>query len=144
MLDRKPADQMDVGDEFEPLEFTITPELNQQYLFAVEDYHPRYLGGGDGGQSLVHPALLLNFSNTTRSPSYVVSPGLGTLHAGEETRFVRPATVGDTLRVTWRVVDRYEKRGRVYHVREAVVVDGTGRTVLVRRLTSTYSSKQSG
>lgn len=139
MAVNKPAEQMDVGDEFEPLEFVVTPELNQQYLYAEEDFHPRYLEETESGTPIVHPALLLNMSNTTRSPSYRVSPGLGTIHAGEETEFFNPAQVGNKLRVSWKVIDRFEKRGRIYHVREAFMVDDAGRPIIRRRLTSTYS-----
>jgi acyl dehydratase len=140
MATPKPVDKMEVGEELEPLEFVVTPELNQQYLYAEEDYHPRYYEESEDGPPLVHPTVLLNMSNTTRSPSFTLSPGLGAIHAGEETVFVSPARVGTCLRVTWKILEVFEKRGRVYHVREARIVDGDGREVLRRKLTGTFSS----
>lgn len=139
MSDSRPADQMVVGDAFAPLELTVTPELNQQYLFAEEDFHPRYFEAGPWGAPLVHPALVFNMSNITRSPSFRTSPGAAAIHTGEETAFHTPARVGQTLRVTWTVVDAYERRGRPYHVQIAEVTAG-GTPILTRRLWHTYSS----
>lgn len=139
MSDTRPADQMVVGDTFAPLEFTVTPELNQQYLFAEEDFHPRYFAAGPWGDPLVHPSLVFNMSNITRSPSFRTSPGSAAIHTGEETAFHAPARVGQTLRVTWTVVESYERRGRPYHIQVAEVTAG-GAPILTRRLWHTYSS----
>jgi len=56
--------------QYEPFEFLLTPELNQQYLFAAEDFHPRYFQETEIGSPIGHPGLLLNMSNATRSPSF--------------------------------------------------------------------------
>jgi acyl dehydratase len=135
-----PADRMQVGDSFVPLEFTITPELNQQYLFAEEDFHPRYFETGPWGEPLAHPSLVFNMSNITRSPSFHMSPGAAAIHTGEETAFHAPARVGQTLRITWQVVDAFERRGRPYHVHEARVTTTDSVLILLRRLWHTYSS----
>ncbi|MCC6175884.1 MAG: MaoC family dehydratase [Chloroflexi bacterium] len=140
MTGRPPADRMSVGDTFEPLEFLVTPELNQQYLFAEEDFHPRYFEAGPWGAPLVHPSLLFNMSNITRSPSFSTSPGSAAIHTGEETTFHAPARVGQTLRVTWTVVEMFERRGRPYHVHEAQVATVDGDPIVSRRLWHTYSS----
>ncbi|MFN8164493.1 MAG: hypothetical protein U0R26_11845 [Solirubrobacterales bacterium] len=143
MTQGRPADLMEVGEELAPFEFTVTPELNQQYLYAEEDFHPRYLETTEAGPPLVHPALLLNMSNTTRSPSFFLSPGLGAIHAGEQTTFIKPARVGGTFRVTWKIIEKFEKRGRLYHVREAIMFDEQGQKILSRLLTATFSSGKS-
>ncbi|MCC6856729.1 MAG: MaoC family dehydratase N-terminal domain-containing protein [Microbacteriaceae bacterium] len=135
-----PADRMNVGDSFAPLEFTVTPELNQQYLFAEEEFHPRYYEVGPWGDPLVHPSLVFNMSNITRSPSFRTSPGSAAIHTGEETTFHMPARVGWSLRVTWTVVDAFERRGRPYHVHEAHITTTEGAPVMSRRLWHTYSS----
>lgn len=139
MTEKKLAHQMSVGDEFEPFEFTVTPELNQQYMFAVEDFHPRYWLEHDSGAPLVHPALLLNMSNNARSPSYYLPPGVGNLQSHDLVQFLHHARVGKSLRVTWKVVDRYEKRGLVFEAREARMVDEDGVEILRRKLTGTFT-----
>ena len=138
MTEKKRADQVGVGEEFEPYEFCVTPEFNQQYLEAVEDYHPRYLQETDLGPPIVHPALLIVQSNVTRSPSFHLPPGMAAVHAKEQIEYINPGRVGKTFRVHWKVVDVYEKRGRPYQVKEALIVDEDGVEILRRRFADTY------
>ncbi len=138
MTAKKRADHVRVGEEFEPLEFCVTPEFNQQYLEAVEDYHSRYLKETEGGPPTVHPALLINYSNVTRSPSFYLPPGMAAVHAKEEVEFLSTGRVEKTFRVCWKVVDVYEKRGRPYQVKETLIVDEDGIEILRRRITDTY------
>ncbi|MEX2375682.1 MAG: hotdog fold domain-containing protein [Dehalococcoidia bacterium] len=137
MSDKLSMHEWPLGFEPEPLEFTITPELNQQYLFAMEDFHPRY----QGDDGIVHPGVLLNMSNTTRSPSYYLIPELGSLHSRDETRFYHPARVNRKLTSSWKLAEIYEKRGRTYHVKDARVHDEDGTLILTRMLYSTFSRK---
>ena len=117
---------MSIGEEFEPLEFVVTPELNQQYLYAEEDFHPRYIEESDKGPPLIHPGILYNMSNNTRSPSFYLPPGWGEVHAAEETEFINPARVGKKVRVKGKIVDRYVKKEREYTVVESLSVDEDG------------------
>ena len=82
----------------------------------MEDFHPRYIEGDESAPAFVHPGLLLNMSNNTRSPSFFLPGGWAEIHAAEETRYLSPARLGEKLRVTWEVVEAYEKRGRPWHV----------------------------
>lgn len=128
---RKMANQVGVGDGFVPYEFCVTKELNQQYLEAVEDQHPRY-------QKIVHPALLIAQSNVTRSPSFQLPSGMAAVHAKEQVEYLNPGRVGKTFQVCWGVVDVYEKRGRQYQVKEVWITDEDGIAILRRRITDTY------
>ena len=98
----KYAHEMEEGDEYEPLEFTITPEINQQFLFALEDFDPQYVDGDEAGAALVHPVLLLHMSARTRSPSFRLAPDSGSIFAREHVEFLNPARVGQRLRASWR------------------------------------------
>ena len=138
MAEKKRADQVGVGEEFEPYEFPVTTEFNQQYLEAVEDYHPRYLQETDLGPPIVHPALLICQSNVTWSPSFHLPPGMAAVHAKEQVEYLNPGRVGKSFRVYWKVVDTYEKRGRPYQVKEVSVVDEDGVEILRRMITDTY------
>lgn len=142
MPEKRSAHLMEVGEEFEPLEFLVTPELNQQYLYAAEDYHPRYTDRSEIGPPLVHPGLLLNMSNNTRSPSFHLPQGWAEIHAAEDTEYLQPAIVGKKLRVTWKVMEAYQKRGRPWHVLDILVTDEDGREILRRKMTNTYASKE--
>ena len=121
-----------VGYEYTPFEFFVTPELNQQYLYAEEDFHQRYIEETEDGPPIVHPALLLNMSNDSRSPSFSLPPGVAGLHARDEAFFYNPARVGKRLRVTWKVAGAYEKRGRPYKIVECWVTDEDGVKIMKR------------
>jgi thymidylate synthase len=133
MSERKEKSQFSNRDGLEPYTFLVTPEWNEQYLYAAEDYHPRYLEETDSGPPLVHAGLLLNQSNLTRSPSFGLKTGMAGVHAKEEVEFLNPGRVGKKFRVTWRVVEEYEKRDKLYTVIEALIVDEDRREIMRRR-----------
>jgi len=140
MTEQKRADQLAVGETFKTYELHITPEFNQQFLEAVEDYQPRYLQETEDGPPIVHPALLINHSNITRSPSFYLLPRMAAVHAKEEVEYLNPGRVDKTFRVSWKVTDVYEKRGRPYQVAEALIVDEDGVEILRRTITDTFIS----
>jgi acyl dehydratase len=122
----------EIGQEFEPLEFIVTPELNQQYLYAEEDFNPIYLEGTEDRPAIVHPALILNMSNDTKSPSFSIPSDISGLHARDNVLFLNPARVGKKLIVKWKVTDIYSKRERPYKIVETLVSDEDGLEILKR------------
>jgi hypothetical protein len=123
-------------------EFLLTSELNQQYLFAEEDFHPWYIEETEIGPPIGHPALLFNMSNGTRSPSFSMGAGEAAFHARDETFFLHPANVGKKLRVIYNWRGTFEKRGRPYRLTSVTVTDEDGVDILKRLLHSTIASKQ--
>ena len=138
MAETKRADQIGTGEEFEPYEFRVTPEFNQQYLDALDDHHPRYTQETVLGPPIVHPSLLLHQSNIPKSPSFYLPPGVSTIHSKEEVEHINPGRVGKTFTVHWKVVDMYEKRSRPYQVKEVLIVDEDGVEILRRMVTDTF------
>lgn len=138
MVERKRADEVGVGEEFEPYEFLVSPEFNRQYLEAQEDYHPRYVQETDAGAPIVHPGLLINYSSVTRGPSFRLPSNMAAVVAKDEIEYVNPGRVGKRFRVSWKVADTYIKRGRPYQVTEISVLDEDGLEILRRRMNCTY------
>jgi hypothetical protein len=125
----------EVGHEPKPLVFTVSNEWNQQYLYAQEDYDAAlYLGES----AIVHPALLLNLSNMTNSPSFHRDAHIGGLHARDEVEFIEPLPVETEVTITWKLVDVYERRGRLYHVRDCDIRRSDGRPVMRRKTYVTF------
>ncbi|MFC1940280.1 MaoC family dehydratase [Chloroflexota bacterium] len=122
--------------ELEPLEYVVTPELNQQYLYGEEDFRPCYIEDTEIGPPIAHPALILNWSNSTRSPSYneqAMQKGQRSgLHARDEAFFCAPARVGKKLRVTYKPLATYEKRGAIFSIYQSFVVDEDGLEIVKR------------
>jgi hypothetical protein len=135
------AHELRAGDQYAPLEFVVTPELNQQFLYAVEDFDSRYLLGRDDKPPLVHPVVLLHMTPRTRSPSYRQAPGMGSAFARDRSRYVNPAYVATPLRVTWTITSTYEQRGKIYQDYVAAVHDADGVLILQRELASTFFSR---
>jgi hypothetical protein len=125
-----------VGDAVE-MDVTVTAEMNEQFLFAQEDYDQRYLPGG-AERPIVHPGLLVHLN----APGFRVGPASGWsgVAARDAVTFVSPAYVDEPLKVTWTVAEFFEKRNRPYWVRESLVRSADdGRLVLRRRLHSTFN-----
>lgn len=139
MATTKFAHELALGDEYESLEFTPTAETNQQILFSQEDFDPRFLGS----EALVHPALLLQMAANTKSPSFRLAPGTGSILSEAQTQFIDSARVGTKLRVDWRVTKDYEKRGRRYYVMVAEITDENGKLALRRDLHLTFTQDKS-
>jgi hypothetical protein len=53
--------------------------------------------------------------------------------AGGEIKFINPGRVGKRFRIDWKIVDKYEKRGKIYVVREALIVSEDGTEIMRRR-----------
>ena len=132
------AHELRAGDQYEPLEFVVTSDLNQQFLYAVEDFAPIYLEGRGGKPPLVHPVLLLHMSPRTRSPSYCQAPGMGSAFARDRSWYFNPGHVGSTFRVTWTVTNTYEQRGKIYQDYVALIQNQDGVDILKRELASTF------
>jgi hypothetical protein len=125
------------GDEHEPLEVVITSEYNQQILFSLENFDPQYRENEGALPPKVHPVLLLHMSARTRSPSFKLASDMGSIFAKESVEFLNPARVGVMFRVTWRVLDAYEKRGHSYQAMGINIHDVNGQHLLRREMHST-------
>ena len=134
----KRTDRLVAGEELAPFTFQVTEEFNENYLHSVEDFHPRYMVGEEGNAPVIHAGLLFNFSNLTRSPSFSLPAGVAAIHTHEEATFYEPAPVGSTVTVSWKIVDTYEKRERLYQVVEALITTDSGAKVLRRVSTNIY------
>ena len=126
------AHELTTGDILEPLSFTVTPEWNQQYCYAQEDFDQRYIVGCEGRSPEVHPTLLLSMSAYTKSLSFKLAPGTGSIMGEQSCSFFNVAAVGKRIDVDFRVVETYERRSRLFRIVESTVTDEDG-TLILRR-----------
>jgi len=132
------AHELKAGDTYVSLDFTVSADFNQQFLYAVEDYNPIYLEGRDGQPPVIHPVVLMYFSPRTRSPSFRQAPSMGSAMARDSAVFDNPTYVGTPLRIEWQILDTYEKREKIYQDYVAKVLDADGRVLLRREMASTF------
>ena len=131
------AHELRPGDAYAPLTFRVSPELNQQFLFTLEEYCPEYLGS-PGEPAMVHPVLLLHMSARTRSPSFRLAAGIGSVFAKDVVVFSRPAFVNEVLTVHWTIRGVYERRGRLYQRLDTIVSNPASEQVLRREAHSVF------
>lgn len=134
------AHELRPGEEYEPLHFSISADVNQQFLYAIEDYSSIYVRGPGGTPGLVHPVLLLHMSARTRSPSFKLAPNTGSIFARDKVIFHRPARVGEPLISNWIIKDVYERKGRLYQCL-SIQVRGSDDVVVDREMHSVFFTR---
>jgi hypothetical protein len=134
------AHELRPGDTYAPLRFAITAEVNQQFCFALEDFAPEYVPR-EGRPAQVHPVLLLHMSARTRSPSFRLAPGMGSVFAKDRVSFRSPAYVDDPLEVQWTLRDVYARKGRLYQALQTRVLDANGKLVIEREAHSVFFTR---
>lgn len=122
-----------VGMQLETTRQTISQDVINDYVQRTGDNHPWYTGESPFGKPVVPAMLTYNWPghpNTTWYPENIY----GNLHARHEFEWYQPALAGDTLIGHRVIVDRYEKRGRVYLVPELTIVrESDGAIILKQR-----------
>ena len=122
-----------VGERLKPLELVVTHDMNMRFMYCVQDCSKMY----HGEYACVHPALLYNMSNNTRSPSFKLPKDMAEIHTAEETVFIAPALINKKLVFTWKVLDKYLKRGKTYMVIECIIKEDKNK-VMERKMTCTF------
>jgi len=125
------TDELETGDRLEPLELTVTPVRNRQFVEALDDYNPIY-------RELVHPGLLLCMASFTRSPSFSLPDRVQAVGAKMESEFIRPGRVGEEFKVEWEVTDVSRKRSRVYQTTDVAILGANDDLVMKRRHVNTF------
>ncbi len=138
-----PIPQITVGDVFGPTEIHISAELNEQYLFAFRDYSPLFVGTS-AGPGYVHPGCLINLTMTGYA-NFTPARGWTGLHARDELEMHSPVIVGETVRLTWTVDSKEERRGRPWWSRTCVMRDAaTDELRLTRRMHTAFVPSVAG
>ena len=131
-----PLPDIEVGMEWGPARVDVTEALNEQFLFAMQDYGGEYLPGHPPAPQ-AHPGTLLSLA-MSGVVGFQPAEGWTGMHARDEVQLVRPVYVGETLILHWQVTNVYEKRGRPWWVRECTITDIDGRLRLRRRIHTAF------
>ncbi len=131
----------EIGDEYEPVEVTVTEEMVERRLWANDDYNPWYLEDSPFGGRIASPIILLEPSWGFEPPmpsmvwGYYRFPPGGALHGRAEFEFINPLKVGKKIKITARLVDKFHLRERDWFVSEYLAVDEDGVEVVRMRRT---------
>jgi acyl dehydratase len=122
-------ENIEVGEEFGPVETAISDHDLKSYAYAVDDFHPWYVQDSPFGGRVVPPALLSIALFNLLYLKYDRGLVQG-LHAREELQLFGPVVLGQPVKLCARVADKFRKRGEQYIVVEGHASDDRGRTLI--------------
>ncbi len=128
-------ENVEIGEEFGPVEVVIDDHFIKGYAFALDDYHPWYFeesapfGGRIAAQLWLVKELMWLFF-TKYDPNAILG-----LHQKEEIWNHAPVPFGARLTLTGAYTDKYERRGKGYVVLESRVRDEQGQVLVRQRST---------
>ena len=93
-----------IGYATEPVERAIEAGHVRRFCDAIGDPNPRW-------RSEVPPTFFVALGAEAPALPEVMAYGRGTLNAGDSFEYLAPVRVGETLTVTSRLADVYEKQG---------------------------------
>lgn len=128
------TNELKIGDKLETLHLKVTRELNKQFCEALDCKNAIY-------KNVVHPALLINFSNVPKSPSYKLDKGFAAIHTHADIIINDFGVIDQTFDINWTVVDIYEKRNKTYQIMEVMVNCGD-KNIIRRRSTNIYVNRE--
>jgi len=115
------------GKDLGTLEVTITPEMVQHYIAGLDESNPWYTAASPFGGP-VAPAIVYQDTDSQFKGWYLDNL-FGNLWRRQEWQIYAPTRVGQTLRCTARVAERYRRRDREVVAQEMWVRDAAGELV---------------
>ena len=121
----------EIGDEYEATDFVVTEEMLDRHTWSNDDYNPWYLDDSPFGGRIAPPNFLIP---QTTAMFYGHYKSHGALHTKEEYEYINPVKIGQKLRMTGKLVNKYHRRGRDYFVSEFLVMDEDGKELVRMRI----------
>lgn len=127
-------DDLEAGDVFEPVRYTVTPLMVDAYAGGVEETCAWFHSADSlWGRQVRTPTMVHADKMRLLAANCPKDPGYGgpnaRIHYEYHARHHSPAFVGDELVVSGRVAEKYYKRGRTYLLYEIAVHSAHGRLV---------------
>lgn len=123
-----PFAEVDLAKVYPEKEYVITEEKIRAYMAAMGDLNPLY-----EQERLIPPAMAAVFTRWEALSGEELLPG--TIHAGQAFRYLRPLHWGDKVVLQGKAVEKMEKRGLKFVVREVRARLETGEPAIVSRIT---------
>ena len=132
MVKRLRYGDVEPGLDLGVYEYTITPEQVRAYAASLGDQTAWYDQDSPFGGPIAPAGFLANDYVKLIASQYEF---VGGVHAKQENTYLNPARPGRRIRVTGQVVDKYERRGKLWIVVETTTTDETGLTLARSRNT---------
>lgn len=109
-------DAIVVGEDLGCADYTLTAEITDKLLEAVEDFHPWHTQDSPFGSRIGHPITAAIYCMSLFLQHFIFPEGA--IHAKQRWAFLNPFRHGTTVRTRGRVIDKYIKKERKYVVVE--------------------------
>ncbi len=120
-------ENIQVGEEFGPVEGVLSELKVKTHAFAVDDYGAWYFQSSPFGGRVGHPTLLANDILMLFTLGYDMTPPCEAgLHARNELEFLRPIFIGQKVTIKGKHTEKYQKRAQSYRILEGQVLDEAG------------------
>jgi acyl dehydratase len=130
---RAVAEGLQVGDMVGEVVITITEGMVDAYAAAAGDFSTLFMEKDPSGRRIAHPELLPKLATDVLwVPMFEQMPNI---RAKQAYTYLEPVRTGLTYRAAGYVAEKYEKRGKLFIVFEAVFKDEDGKEVLRDRRT---------
>lgn len=127
-----------IGDHIGTIQFVVTPQLQNQISWSMDDYHPWYIDESTPfGGRVASPMSPLPFDGAMFYDYYKYPAG-GSLFAKQEFEFIKPVMVGETYTLTGKLVETYKRKGRSFFKMGISITDKTG--IEVMRMAKTVAT----
>jgi acyl dehydratase len=137
---RAVAEALQIGEVVGEVSVTVNDAMIDAYAAAVGDDNPLFMEKDASGRRIAHPELLPKFAmENLWMPIFERMP---TIRAKQAYTCREPVRTGQSYRAVGYVADKYEKRGRVFVVFEAIFTDEFGKEVLRDRRTQCVLSDE--
>lgn len=128
---------LEAGDEFEPVRYTLDPLAVAEYAHGVEDDWEGFHSDSSPWGRQVRPPTMIHADkmrilevNCPQEPRVAGFRGPDArIHYEYHAKQHSPAFVGEELVVSGRIKDRYVKRGRTYLLYELELHSSDGRLI---------------
>ena len=131
-------DTIQVGEVLGTRELTITRDMIATCAEAIESQHPWYFYHSPFGGPVAPATIFDNDSLRMLDEQY---SRFGSIHARQSWEFLRPARLGDRVRLRVAIVDKFMRRERPYLVMELTAADANG-NLLCRSLHTSLMTLQ--
>ena len=124
-------DDIQVGQTLGPVVHDVSADLVRRYAEATGDASMDFSGPAPAAP----PSMATIFSTRLMGRVGIDRPA-GSIHAKQEYRLLAPLIAGQDVTTTGEVVEKYEKRGRLYVIFETLTVDSNQQHIASCRVTS--------
>lgn len=130
---RKHPSHFQPGEEFEPVQYTVTRQMVDYLLIGINDRHPWYMEGSPFGRPIA-PPLMVQMAAIRLQVKHLWGDFVGAkftepagLHYVFDAEYHEPVFVGETITVRGRCLANRVARGRQYVDYETTVHGDDGR-----------------